>query len=203
MVKILSQAGISLADMYQAEGSIAGIEELDTRELGIIHEMGATIFSERFRTTFRRVGIIDVLQSTDIDLSIVNMPEGISRIIGVQVFSLNGARIANCQVSLHDPVALQDFPIWAFDLTIRDQIRIQDAGAAVANTELLNPVPGLLLPSFVTVGQTKSGREMSDIHVRARTTAFGAGTATLTVLVHFAFNFTSGVSAFGARIPSW
>ena len=45
MVKILSQAGISLADLYNVEGSIAGIEQLDTRELPIVHEMSGTIFS--------------------------------------------------------------------------------------------------------------------------------------------------------------
>ena len=200
MVKILSQGGRSLADMYQVEGSIAGIDQLETRELPIVHEMGATLFSERFRTTFRRGTTGPVAQSATPNISITNMPEGISRILGVQVITDDSSRIANVQVSVHDAVAAQDFPIWTWEVGNSDPIRLTD-NAVGLTAEVLVPNEGQLLPCFVTNGQTRL--EISQIHLRADTTAFGAGNVFLTLLVHFAFTFTGGVSAFGARVPSW
>lgn len=200
MVKILSQAGNSLADMYDVEGSIAGISDLHTRELGIVHEMGATIFSERFRTTYRRLESAPTVQTGNINLAIVNMPEGISRILGVQVLADDATRIANCQVSVQEPLIGQDFPIWVFDVGNVGVVRIEDQGVGVTR-DLLIPQPGQTLPCFITNGQAHL--EMSEITVGATATAFGAGTVILYVLIHFGFTYQGGVSAIGARVPSW
>ena len=200
MSRILSQAGISLADMYQVDGSIAGIDELNTRELGIVHEMGATIFSERFRQTIRRRVSAATAQNTNIVLSIADLPEGINRILGVQVFADDGARITDCAVSINETPILQDFPIWVWDNGNIRQFQLQDAGAT-GTFELLIPEPGIVMPAFGTSGQAPI--EMSTIHLRALTSGFGAGTVVLTLLVHLAFTFTGGVSARGAAVPSW
>ena len=203
MVKILSQGGRSLADMYDVEGSIAGIDSIETRELPLVHEMGATLFSERFRTTFRRVTTGALNQNATSNLAITNMPEGISRILGVQVWADAAARIASCAVAVNDPIAGggQDFPIWVFDIGNSTLINVEDLGA-VAARDLLTPVIGLQIPTFLTTG-TQGPLPMSEIDVRTTTTGFGAGTVTLFALIHFAFTYTGGVSAFGARVPSW
>lgn len=199
MVKILSQGGRSLADMYDVVGSVAGIEQLESREVTLVHEMGATLFSERFRTTFRRAQSGDVAQSTDINLAIANMPEGVSRLLGVQVVSDDASRIANAQVSIADQTAGQEFPVWSFSGN-SSVIRLQH-DSVVTTLDLLLPDPGLTLPAFITVGQ--ANLEMNELRLRATTTAFGAGTVLLDWLLNFAFTFTGGVSAFGAQVPSW
>jgi len=200
MSRILSQAGISLADMYQVDGSIAGIDELNTRELGIVHEMGATVFSERFRQAIRRRESAATAQSQNIVLTISDLPEGINRVLGVQVWSDQSVRIANCQVSITETPTSQDFPIWIYDIANVRACRIQDDGAT-AQFEVLLPEPGLQIPTFCTNGQTPI--EIDSINLRAATTAFGAGDVTLFLVVLLAFTFTGGVSAFGARVPSW
>ena len=208
MVKILSQGGRSLADMYDVEGSIAGIEDLQTRELQIVHEMGATLFSERFRTTIRSVASAATAQNTDINLAITTLPNAITRILGIQVFADNGARIDRCQVSVNEPTNGDDFPIWVWDaLNLSAGVRVEVDGGQVA-VDILIPERNGSLPTFVTgaAGETRSQQApdaVRDITVRSRTTGFGAGTVVLTVLVYVAFTYTGGVSAFGAIVPSW
>jgi len=202
MVKILSQAGSSLADMYDVEGSIAGIDQLRTEELPIVHEMGATLFSERFRTTFRRATTGLMTQNFSFDFT-MGFPEGIARILGVQVLTDDAARLLHVQVSLNDPQAEQDFPVWVWDGTNLDVVRIQDDGTTNDVLELLVPRVGLQIPCFATNRQTHSGQEMSSMILRGRTTGFGAGSVFATVLVNFAFTFRAGVSNFGSRNPSW
>ena len=203
MVKILSQGGRSLADMYQAEGSIAGIDNLETRDLPIVHEMGATLFSERFRSTARQVRSGNLAQSTNIELEINNMPAAITRLVGIAVITDMVGRVSFVQVSLFDPITDQDFPIWAWDSTgIARTIRLRDNGAtAVVNT--LTAEPGnIFLPCF-TGGEDQGALPQHQIRVRGATTAFGAGTVFVNVHLEVAFTFTGGVSAFGARVPSW
>jgi len=207
MVKILSQAGESLADMYQAEGSIAGIEQLETRELPIVHEMGATVFSERFRLSILRIAAGATAQNTDIDVSVTTLPEAITRILGVQVFSDTVARVLSAQVSTHSPTLTpiavqQDFPIWAWDGTNSNSIRLQDLNT-IATFDLLTPVVGGHIPSFITPGTDQGAFPVRDIELRGRTTGFGAGTVTLTALLYLASTFAGGISSFGARVPSW
>ena len=204
MVKILSQAGNSLADMYDVVGSVAGIDQLETQELGIVHEMGATVFSERFRISTRRLETIATAQSLAFSAEITDLPDGVSRILGIQVFADNGARVSTAQLSINDPIAERDFPLWVYDnvggAEFR-QARIEDDGTLV-NRDFLMPILGpSTVPCFVTNGQSE--REPEVIALRGLTTAFGAGTVTLFALVNLAFTFTGGVSARGARVPSW
>jgi len=204
MVKILSQAGISLADMYQVEGSIAGIEDLDTRELAIFHEVGATVFSERFRTTIREVDTGAIAQSTEFNLSINNLPASIVRILGIVAVADTASRLENCQVSVHDavldPIA-QDFPIWAWGGTSQN-IRLS-IGGTVVQRNMLIPVPESVLTPTFGGGEDQGATPVKDLRFRGDTTAFGAGTVLVNFFVYLAFSFTGGVSSFGARVPSW
>jgi len=202
MVKILSQAGKSLADMYDVVGSIAGIDELVSSEVSLVHEMGATLFSERFRTAFRIVGTGLMTQNFNFESFVDTLPEGISRILGVVVLTDDSTRISTLQVSLQGPVALSDFPVFVWDNPNFQAIRHMEAGVALVQ-EILTPMAGQTLPCFITNGQAEDARELSRLVMRGRTTGFGAGSVFATVLVNFGFTFRAGVSAFGARVPSW
>jgi len=201
MVKILSQAGRSLADMYQAVGSVAGIDQLETRELPIVHEMGATIFSERFRTTIRRLASAQLIQNATFDLELNTLPSAITRLVGVQIISDDATRISNAQFSLFDPVADQDFPVWVYSGNTRP-VRIRDGAATVAVDLLLGEVGTLVFPAW-TGGEDQGSSPVEDIRLRGLTTGFGAGNVTITAIMFIAFTFTGGVSSFGAHVPSW
>lgn len=203
MVKILSQGGRSLADQYDVRGSIAGIEQLESREVSLVHEMGATLFSERFRTTSRRINTGNVLQSVEFEVLITNLPNAIVRVLGVQVIAAaDGTRVADCQVSLFDPVDDQDFPIWVYDTATVQPVRVVNDGVT-GEFDLLIPHPLLTLPTFLTGGFLQGTSPVSQLALRGKTTAFGAGTVNITAEIYLGFTFTSGVSAFGARVPSW
>lgn len=204
MVKILSQAGISLADMYQVDGSIAGIESMETRELPIVHEVGATVFSERFRTTIREIDTGPIAQSTEFNLEINSLPASITRLLGVMAVADTSSRVLNAAVSVHDAVAdpiAQDFPIWVWSGNSVN-LRLLVGGTVVQRGLLIPEPETVLIPTFVG-GQDQGASPVKDLRFRGASTAFGAGTVTINFAVFLAFTFTSGVSAFGARVPSW
>jgi len=207
--KILSKSGDSLADAYDVEGSIAGIEELLPRELGIIHEMGGTLFSERFSGAIRRITTGAIAQSTTFGVVIGPTDAGaaaapISRINGIQVIADTIARVNLAAVLVRDPVTERELPLWAWDSSANDSItvRIQDDGAAVANEDLLRPAANSgLLPSILT--QSGQPLRVSDLALRGQSNAFGAGTVTITALIYVSFADLGGVSSRGLPIPSW
>jgi len=204
MVKILSQSGNSLADMYDVAGSIAGIEQLESRELPIMHEMGGTLFSERFSSTIRRATTGALLQSVTWDLLITDLPPAISRILGVAVFANVAARTTHAQVSVRDPVAGRELPIWAWNTAIdaESNIRMQDNGAAVTTFAFLRTVDQLEnSPNMLTGSDQPQG--VPDIAFRGITAAFGAGTVIVTAIVHVAFAQVGGISSRGLPVPGW
>jgi len=202
MVKILSQGGRSLADMYDVQGSIAGIDSLETRELPIVHEMGAVLFSERFRTTIRRVTTGDIAQNITTSPAITTMPRSITRIIGIQVYSDDESRVLTASVSLQMPDNAQDFPIWIWDGTTFAAAPIVDDSVLVT-LDVLSPEPGTLMVPTFTGGLHQGPDAVTDLRLRVTSTGFGAGTVEIMCLVYLAFTFTGGVSAFGAEVPSW
>lgn len=205
MVKILSQSGTSLADLYDVEGSIAGIEQLDTRELPIVHEMGATLFAERFNTTIRRGETAGILQNANFDIEITDLPSAVFRIFGVSVFINNTARVLFASVSVRAPNTLSEFPIWVWDQAVDIEVRARlAAGGAVSTRLLLRPVQLLeALPQMMAGEESPNATPVRDIVLRGTTAGFGAGTVVITVLVHIGFSQLSGLSSHGLPIPSW
>ena len=130
MVKILSQSGNSLADMYDVVGSIAGIEQLQTRELPIVHEMGATLFSERFNAGIRRMTTVALAQNTNFDVVIANLGRGIGRIFHVVCLANQQARALNVMVALRSTSDGREIPIFIWDTNddVETAIRIDDNG---------------------------------------------------------------------------
>jgi len=200
VVKILSQSGRSLADIYDAEGSIAGIDQLETRELPIVHEMGATVFSERFVTSIRRMASGALAQNTAISLALATLPSTPTRLLGVAVISDVAARVDRLAISLRDPGATNEIPVWVFDGN-STPIEFADAGAGTATFDLLG-AQQVFTPSFVG-GNGQPGRMVSDIAVRGDTTGFGAGDVFVRVFLHIAFAAAGGVSSFGLPLPGW
>ena len=203
MAKILSQAGRSLADVYDVRGSVAGIDTLETHDLPIVHEMGATIFSERFRTTIRTMTTGAIAQNIDFEIALTNMPIAITRLLGVKVIADVGARVLRVQVSANEPIDDRDYPVWVFSQNVLvNSIAIQNAGAAGIVDLLLGEASESASPSFVG-GSNQGPDPVRDMAMRGRSTGFGAGTVTITAIIYLALLFEGGVSSYGLPIPSW
>ncbi len=207
MTKILSRTGFSLADIYDVEGSIAGIEQLETRELAIVHEMGATVMSERFTTRVFRISSGGQLQNVAFNVELITLPETPARLLGVQVITTLASRLARCAVLATDPTLGQDIPLWVFDTTTNDfeAIVMEDASASVAR-EILVPRHGMNInfPTFVG-GRRQQDSMVSSVTLAGLTTGFGAGTVTTVALLYLAFprNDGSRPATPGIPIPSW
>jgi len=201
MVKILSKSGDSLADIYDVQGSIAGIDQLDTRELPIFHEMGATVFSERFSTFTRSAATGDLLQSVDFSIELTDLPTTPTRLLGVVVFTDSAARVRDCAVHLTDPGNSRDFPVWIWDATNSILTRMND-GTGLTNFEVLTAEPGsVYVPNFT--GGFLQPQGVRQIFMKGRTDAFGAGTVKIRYMAHIAFSDVGGLSSRGLPIPSW
>ncbi len=202
MPKILSQAGISLADVYDVQGSIAGVEELSSGEVSLVHEMGATIFSERLSHNIRRSGTGAILQSVNFNLVINDLPAVPTRLLGVAVFSDNAVRVLHAAILARSAGDGREIPIWVYDQVNFLAIRMEDAGGGVADHELLlGNVQATMLPTFV--GGNEQPQIVNELAFRGTTTAFGAGDVTITALYYTAFSQVGGLSSRGLPIPSW
>lgn len=208
MGKILSRSGESLADLYDVEGSIAGIDQLETRELPIVHEMGNTLFSERLRTRVFRVTTGAILQDVSFRIELDTLPETPCRLLGLQVISDNKARILRCAVYLTDPSLPQDFPVWVLSgaTPTGESLVMEDAGTS-ATFDLLEPIaPNNQFPSFTGGREQGGGTDtmVSQLTLQGRSTGFGAGSVVITALALLAFPARDvNISSRGLPIPSW
>jgi len=206
VTKILSQAGNSLADVYDVEGSIAGIDELETRELGIIHEMGATVFSERLSAQIVRFATAALAQNADFDSTLISPPPNIYRVLGAMVVIDTAGRMSFCQISLRDPITGREMPffVWEAGDDVESNIRIVENGGAAGNTTILRSQFGPQGPTIgVSDGQPR--RVGDEIVFRGRTAGFGAGDVTAVALVHLGITEAVGgsLSSRGLPVPSW
>lgn len=206
MVKILSQAGKSLADMYDLEGSIVGIDDLDTRNLPIVHDVSGTVFSERLRFSPFTAITGALPQNTNFDLAFGPIAgDSVARLTGVSVFCNIAAQVATCSVSIHrhafGSVVQRDIPVWIWG---GDSFatRVSLDGAPVQRDALLGAPGQVQLPQFVG-GEKQGPNPTTDIWMRGRMAGFGAGTETVWFVLFIAFSQTDGISNYGARIPSW
>lgn len=203
MVKILSQTGISLADIYDIEGSIVGVEQLEAGEVHTVHEMGATVFSERFGQALIRATSGALAQNTTWDVILTPDVSSFWRVQQVMVLSDQPTRITNCVVSIRDPGAGREMPVWIWDSNFADPsigVRLQEDGGAVGATNaFLNGQT--YLPAMGT--NPDQPQSIPEIAFRGLTNGFGAGTATQIVVIVLAFAEVQGISSRGLPIPSW
>jgi len=205
MVKILSRSGTSLADMYDVEGSIAGIESLESREVTLIHEMGATLFAERYVQSIRRATSGDILQNASFNVVISNMPSSPFRIFNVFVFATVNGRVELASIAIRSEGQSREVPIWAWDSAIDTdllRIRMEDDGGGVIQHRVLVPTASLAnLPSMGT--GTDQLRQVDEIAFRGSTTGFGAGTVAATMVMLIGFTDIGGIASRGLPVPSW
>lgn len=202
MPKILSQSGVSLADAYDIEGSIAGIEDLQSREVSLVHEMGQTMFAERFSGQIFRQESAAIAQSTTFNVILTNLPDTPSRILGVRVLVDASAHTSGANVNVRDALRGQELPIWMWDGSAEPNIRIVDDGQAVATSAMLQPQPALTLEPNLLTGAAQAGT-IDQVALRGTTSGFGAGTVTYTLLLYLAFAKMGGVSSRGLPLPGW
>jgi len=199
--KVLSKSGDSLADVYDVAGSIAGIDELVTADVSLVHEMGATLFSERVAGRIIRVTAGAIAQSTSFS-STFTVEEN-SRVLGAQMISSSSSRLTRVQLSITSPPEIddQDLPIFAW------QAGQPSVGAEVLNDgsvstfDLLTSVIPVNTPSLL-VG-TESQSPVNLLTLRGITAGFGAGTCTTTGIVFLGFSQPGGLSNRGLPLPSW
>lgn len=203
MIKILSKSGDSLADMYDVKGSIAGIEQLNSREVSLVHEMGATLFSERFSGAIRRTSSGAIAQNLNWNNVLLDLPAGPFRIFGVAVFIDTSAAITMASIAVQDPNG-REVPIWSWDILddVETRVRFSNDGAAVAATIFLRPTRNMESIPHLMAG-TGQPQRVPNIAFRGQMAAFGGGTAECTALIHIGLSRVAGISSRGLPIPSW
>lgn len=203
MVKILSRAGVSLADIYDVKGSIAGSDQLLAEEIHTIHEMGGTIFAERLGGNVRRGSSTALSQNTSWDVILSGFGPTIGRILGVTVVTLNATRLTNVTLSIRDPSTDREMPIFLWDTNEQFVTgRFQDNGGAIDNYDFLeNSINVATLPSILL--GTAQPEPLQEMAFRGLTSGFGAGSVETIALMYIAFAQIEGISSFGLPIPGW
>jgi len=210
MPKILSQAGISLADSYDIEGSIVGVDNLDANNVALVHEMGATIQSERLETHVIQInsGVLEADDTFDIDITTI--PDSINRILGIYVTVDVTARMDFCSVALRPRDLTADaFPLWSWDTDtdIEVDIRIMQGGTT-ANRLML--VPTEKAQYAFQVIMTRGGLGLAIPFISFSGVAKGFGAGELNAAAHVLLCRPDAVtpaagepSSHGLPIPSW
>lgn len=205
-VKILSQSGAGLADIYDVEGSVAGIEQLESKEVTLVHEMGAEIFSERLRTFMAVLDSTAILQSVAFNITLPQVTTAINRVLGITVMMDVAGRIDFCSLAIQDVITEEEMPIWSWDLAIdlERQVRWSNAGAAVLTFIQAVPITPAMLPYLLT--ETGEARRNPAFIFRGISSAFGAGNARARCLITQARAgpaTTGPPSSRGLPCPSW
>ena len=208
MPKILSRSGADLADIYNVEGSIAGIEDLVSREVHLAHEMGAEIFSERLRTFMVLLDTGNVIQNTAFNEIAGGIPDSINRVLGVSVILDTAARLDMCSLMVRNTITGRETPIFVWDTAddLEQRIRWSIDGAAVVEDVHCQPLTSSMLPYLLT--RTGASSSMPELAFRGLTGGFGAGNLRARCIVTLC-RPSSGAptagepSSHGLSIPGW
>ena len=203
MAKILSKSGDSLADVYNVQGSIAGIDQLLSEEVHLVHEMGSTIFSERLSSSILVLDTAALSQTTDFAINFF-LGRTTARILGVQVLANQSpvTRILRASVNISTPIPITDMPIWTWvPADLESTVNIIIAGSSSLGKFLMNG-NNRLLPN-ITIGSDQPFGTTPTISFRGKTATFGAGTVIVTALIYFAFASAGGLSSRGLPLPGW
>jgi len=196
---VQSQAGISLSDIYDVRGGQAAVERLVSTDVPVTHELGGTIFSERF-SMFARRDAQNNAASVNIDMVFTGLPGGISRVLAVNMFTDDATRLLDVTVSLEGTGVDTGMPIWQWDQVNSRASRFIEAGIP-QNLVALVPEPAFtFLPNLLV---TDAPQSFDQIGVRGRTAAFGAGNVLLTASILLGFAAIGGISSRGLPIPGW
>jgi len=214
--KILSQSGISLADTYNVEGSIVGVENLETKDVNLIEDMGPRVFSERITQHITRITSTDISQSTAFDIAAQPFVDAPTRIYMVTLLADVPQRMSNCGLMLVDPntVPALEIPLLGWDSAAvvvtgtadgEAPLRFSDLGAAAANITWMRTLVPFRPISLNRMGGTTG---MPTLIFRGISNAFGAGTVEAIAYIHHArpalLDPPPGIpSSHGLPMPSW
>lgn len=209
MAKILTQSGASLADIYNVQGSIAGIDELVSNDVSLVHEMGAEILSERIITNMVIIATASNLQNVTFGITIPanNIPDTVNRLLAIVVLSTASARLSICSLAIRNVITGRELPIWVWNSTDDPERAVEwSLDGAASATFVQAAAPTDMLPYLIT--RTGLDRRMPDFVFRGATLGFGAGNVTtrcvLAIARGSAPNPTPGEpGGHGLPIPSW
>jgi len=207
--KILSQAGISLADIYDVEGSVVGLEELDVSDIKGVQDLGPVIHSERLNTFHLIADSGAILQNATWNVELGAFPDSVNRILSIFVLANIAARTSYCSVAIHDPNTVVDHPIWVWDTTddVESQIR-WELGAGPQTFFALRPSHDVAGGAPNLLVRTGARWQMPSLFFRGVASGFGAGTVQVRALIQVARPDhgappPGAPSSHGLPIPSW
>lgn len=214
MAKILAQAGKSLSRIYNTVGSKIGVEQLQSEDVSLIHEMGGTIAAERMTTRFLKFSSGALAQNitTQSDVPSAGPIVGMQRILGIVVVADTAARVTRIMVSLNQPAPSDDFVLFSWDTSIDAErpvlMRFTGAGATVHSQFV--PLGTQPLPSLLGGTEQPLISGADQFSARGLTSGFGAGTVTITAMIYLAEMLAQGTgskgapgSSHGLALPSW
>lgn len=196
---VQSQAGVSLSDLYDVKGGQAPIERLLTTDVPVVHEMGATIQSERF-SQFIRSSSVTVAQNANVDILMTALPSGVTRVNGIIVTTDNSGRLLRMSAHLEDTDGTipRAMPVWVWD----DQLGAVNMRILGATVSVLVPnIAFTQLPNLIT--SAEQPQRVSNIACRGLSSGFGAGDVTVTLFAMLSFAAIGGIGSIGLPIPSW
>lgn len=208
---VQAQAGFSLGDIYDVVGSVVGIRSLDMDEVKAVHELGATIFSERLNANLNMMDSTSILQNVSFNIELVGFrPDVPQRLLGVSVLSNTTARLTRASLSIRgQPATSPELVFWAWDSAAdpETEVRWSDNGAAVATFFMLTPLAlSAIMPTMLI--RLGVGALMPSIFFRGTSSGFGAGNVRVRAILHFARPMPPLVAAgdpssHGLPLPSW
>ena len=193
---------MSLADVYNVEGSIAGIERLESQEVSLVHEMGATLFSERVSFAIRRAATGAINENTTFEVLITNLPAGPWRLLNILVLSTGTPQVVHASVALRREETGREMPVFIWDTAnnVASTILVEDSGGGAVERSVLIPDPNLLPSMGAGADQPQM---VETLALRGLTSGFGAGTIAIVGLYLIAFSQVGGISSRGLPIPGW
>lgn len=211
MPKFLGQAGISLADNYDVEGSIARADQLNTEDgVFLYDEQGGRIHSERLNSFILHFSSTAIAQNTVFDIVLGGIPDSVNRILGAYVVFNTTARLASANIAIQEIDGSAEFSIFSWGETndAERRTRMSIDGAAAGNVSVCIPLgmgsnagPNLI---------TRMGAEflIPQMIFRGSSNGFGAGTVIATAIVLLARpdrgNPRPGEpSSHGLPLPGW
>jgi len=209
--KIQSQSGVSLADTYDVEGSIAGVENLESKDVSLFDEMGGRVFAERLRSFILNISTTAIAQSTTFDISFSGIPDSPNRIIAACLTAPVAGRVAHAALHLSQDTGdtfFTDQPIVAWDDAVDPEVicRFALKGANQSNAIVMRPAGLAFEPLLMT--RMAPDFTMPELKLRGKSSAFGAGTIIVTAIVLIAranpeTTVAGTPSSHGLPVPSW
>jgi len=206
--KVQSQAGVSLADVYDVEGSVAGVEEILSKDVNLFHEMGGEIMSERMHQTVLIATSGNVAQSSNFSRQILNFIDVPTRVLGVAAIGDVAGRMNNVAISIRTTEG-SEFPLLVWD-DAQDQeriIRYDLDGVGVADMIAYIPDHPILTPTLLSRDGELTPTMLTFI-MNATTSAFGAGNLVASMIVHVMRPSRDTPAAgdarsYGLPLPGW